>query len=204
LVATITNDVTIDDVFIGQVKVTQNQRRRNGRQITDAKWLIGIESIDADICKNVCDADPDCTDPATMLNWHIHEKAIPEGGGCGASDTGGHWDPTFGCGGASQYQGDGDWCDLLATNTGGMDSLPSVIMPERVNPQTCDPLGDITKCEMGDLSGKMGQVMIAEGSTQRFNDMYISNLDNIKDLSIIFHCGAPRVACGNFVVVGKN
>jgi hypothetical protein len=179
----ITVVATIDsDDFVGTVTVMQAQIIRTVTQISDAKWEISIDSINADICKNTCDADPDCTAPATMLNWHIHERAIPVGGGCG--DAGGHWDPTFGCGGASQYQP--TLCGTITTD-----------VPGRVNPQSCDPTADIALCEMGDLSSKMGQVMISE-STQQFADKYISNLDNIKDLSIVFHCGAPRVACSNF------
>ena len=177
-----------NDFFKGTVTVKQKQKQRKGnkgrQQITNAKWVIRINEIDTDICINACEADPDCTDAETMLNWHVHERAIPEDGSC--TDTGGHWDPTFGCGGASQYKGADGVCGLLATN-----------VPGRVIKQTCEPKEDITKCEMGDLSSKMGQVEISEGR-QRFSDEYISNLDNIKDLSIVFHCGGPRVACGNF------
>jgi Cu/Zn superoxide dismutase len=173
------------DFFKGTVTVKQKQKQRKGnkgrQQITNAKWKIDIDEIDADICKNACD---NCDNPETTLNWHVHERAIPEDGSCG--DAGGHWDPTFGCGGASQYQGDNGVCALLANN-----------VPGRVIKQTCEPIEDITACEMGDLSSKMGQVEISEGR-QRFSDEYISNLDNIKDLSIVFHCGGPRVACGNF------
>ena len=182
-------------IFKGTVTVTQKQREGKAKQITDAKWVIDIDRIDDDICVNACRnaVDPPCTVAETKLNWHVHERAIPEDGSCG--DTGGHWDPTFGCGGASQYQGEGDWCELLAADASETGS-PSVITG-RVNPQTCEPKEDITKCEMGDLSSKMKQVRIRRG-TQRFYDEYISNLDNIKDLSIVFHCGGPRVAFGNF------
>ena len=175
-------------IFKGTVTVTQKQREGKAKQITDAKWVIDIDRIDDDICINACrNADPPCDTAETKLNWHVHQRAIPEDGSCG--DTGGHWDPTFGCGGASQYQGDNGVCALLANN-----------VPGRVIKQTCDPKEDITKCEMGDLSSKMKQVRIRRG-TQRFYDEYISNLDNIKDLSIVFHCGKPRVACGNFVLI---
>jgi hypothetical protein len=180
------------DVFKGTVTVTQNQKQSKGNkgsektnQITDAKWVIDITDIDADICKNACEEVASCNVSETKLNWHVHERAIPVGGGCG--DTGGHWDPTFGCGGASQYSS--TLCPVIAAD-----------VPGRVNPQKCEPTSDIATCEMGDLSSKMGQVQI-KAKKQKFTDEYISNLDNIKDLSIVFHCGGPRVACGNFEVV---
>jgi hypothetical protein len=133
-----------------------------------------------------------CVADATTLNWHVHQKAIPEGKGCG--DTGGHWDPTFGCGDGSQYQGDGDWCQLLAVQTPGETGVG------RVNPQTCEPKSNIATCEMGDLSNKMKPVKI-KAKKQRFTDKYISDLTNIAERSIVFHCGKTRVACGNFALI---
>merc|ERR1711966_309537 len=60
---------------------------------TTAKWSVQITEMAPDFCN----------EPAG-LNWHIHERGIPAGeaspAGCGAASTGGHWDPTFGCGAA--------------------------------------------------------------------------------------------------------
>ena len=69
------------DFFKGTVTVKQKQKQRKGnkgrQQITNAKWKIDIDEIDVDICKNACD---NCDNPETMLNWHVHERAIPEDG----------------------------------------------------------------------------------------------------------------------------
>jgi hypothetical protein len=172
--------------FKGTVSVKQRQSNREGEQITDAIWVVDIEEINEDICVDVC--GDNCDEPATALDWHIHEKAIPDADGT-CYDTGGHWDPTFGCGGASQFANVGGFCETIARQIDGREVV-----------QTCDPNADIAKCELGDLSGKVGQTQIKVG-TQQFSDKYISNLDNIKDLSIVFHCGVPRVACGNLETV---
>merc|ERR1712032_749459 len=74
------------------------------------------------------------------------------------------------------------------------------LVPGREAKQSCDPDMNIAMCEMGDLAGKMGKVKIETG-VQKFSDRYISNLENIADRSIVFHCGSPRVACGNFFKV---
>jgi hypothetical protein len=170
--------------FKGTVTILQEL---GGAQITDAIFEINIEEIDPDICVN-CDG---CDGTATALNWHIHSSAIPEepepGNVC--DQIGGHWDPTFGCGGASEFAGPDGVCAMLADLVDG-----------RVNPQTCDPIVDIAMCELGDLSGKVGQTKIEVGP-QVFKDNFISNLVNIEGFSIIFHCGAPRVACGNLELV---
>ena len=176
-----------NDVFKGTVTVKQRQPTGEGKQITDATWVVDILEINEDICMN-CDG---CDGTANALNWHIHEFPITDFDAppniC--AQAGGHWDPTFGCGGASQFAGDGGLCETIAGEIDGRETV-----------QTCDPIGDIAKCELGDLSGKVGQVKIKLGK-QQFSDNYISNIDNIQDFSIVFHCGAPRVACGNLETV---
>jgi hypothetical protein len=176
-----------NDVFKGTVTVTQKQLKGKRKQITEAKWVINIKEINEDICVN-CDG---CDGTATALNWHIHESPITDFGADGniCAQAGNHWDPTFGCGIASQFAGVDGLCETIAGEIDG-----------REIEQTCDRKADIAKCEMGDLNGKMGQVKIKKGR-QQFSDNYISNLDNIKDFSIVFHCGALRVACGNLETV---
>ena len=63
------------------------------------------------------------------MNWHVHQypvseslaniRAVGETGnaaGCDADVTGGHYDPTFACGSASQNNGNGICADLRATD----------------------------------------------------------------------------------------
>ena len=145
-----------------------------GSDKTVGTWTVEIDSFDKD---SLC--------PDGDLNWHVHERGLAGGQtsptDCGA--TGGHWDPTFGCGGASQYKA--TVCeDLVALG--------------RVNPQSCMVDMDVSKCEMGDQSGKLGQIEIKEG-TQEFEDPYISNIELIEGFAVVLHCGSPRKACANLM-----
>ena len=49
------------------------------------------------------------------LAWHVHanwnhDVSNAYGGSCGATQTGGHLDPTYACGPASQFNGDPNVC----------------------------------------------------------------------------------------------
>jgi len=74
--------------------------------INTAKWSSKFTEFNDDIC------------PGGQLNWHVHQYPVSQTAwdganirdvaatgnapGCDASITGGHYDPTFACGGASQ------------------------------------------------------------------------------------------------------
>lgn len=171
---------------------------------TTAKWTVQITEMAADFCNE-----------EGGLKWHIHQRPIPAGetspSGCAGTFTGGHWDPTFGCGGASEHQASMT-CPLIRNKCMApcylteMDEckMPSVCetlstIPGRAEKQSCLPDTDIATCEMGDLNGKMGKISLTTTGTQVFQDPYISNLAEIEGLSIVLHCGAPRVACANLV-----
>ena len=129
------------------------------------------------------------------------KKPVPDGGGCG--DTGGHIDGTLGCGGASQFQSkqcDGDPAVVGTTDPKIFaDSCCSVRWPNNtpLGRQTCDMDDLVNTCETGDLSGKLGQIQF-NTKTQVFEDQFSLRIDEIETLSLVVHCGTPRVACGNF------
>ena len=74
------------------------------------------------------------------------------------------------------------------------------LYPDTDGKKICKANVDITTCEMGDLSGKLGKIQFTS-ELQEFEESFITNVDTFKDLSIVLHCGKPRVACGNFVEV---
>ena len=63
---------------------------------------------------------------------------------CGPAFTGGHYDPTFGCGPASDNQPE----ECAKVGRGKDDG----------EAQTCDVMADVSTCELGDLSGKTRKV----------------------------------------------
>ena len=152
------------------------------------KWTVSLSKFDKSALK---DAGYDCD---SGLNWHVHEKQVPAHapGECGL--TGGHADPTFGCTGASEFRKkkcdgtpladpfDGNCCDLIG------------------NPYACDGGDNLIKCEAGDQSEKLGKIKFNK-KTQVFEDSFILPIDDLEQLSLVIHCGSPRVACGNFEAV---
>ena len=156
------------------------------------KWTVSLSKFDKSALK---DAGYDCD---SGLNWHVHEKQVPADtpGDCAA--TGGHADPTFGCTGASEFRKKA--CD--GEPIAGVGSDP-VTYPDNC----CDLIGNpyacgfnLIKCEAGDQSGKLGKIKFNK-KTQVFEDSFILPIDDLEQLSLVIHCGGPRVACGNFEVV---
>lgn len=178
----------VQGAFKGSVRVGQNTGVTSSqpnvadcqRARTQARWKVKFNQVDEAACLG------------GELNWHIHEKWPTSGStslegadDCGPTNTGGHYDPSFGCGGASQYQGDGK-CTAIGRGKA-----------ENQN-QACNLMGDSSTCEYGDLSGKMGPVLIKEG-IQTFRDYYINNINSWSGLSVVFHCGSPRKFCGKII-----
>ena len=159
-----------------------------GDDKTSAVWTVYVHAVIPWICPQTG------SEPVELL-WHVNERPI--GGSLGEGPpssstpwegtpdqwcvtTGGHWDPTFGCGGLSQFQ-----------NT---PSCPAV--------KVCDPEYDLTSCEMGDLTGKHGLLSTASQTLSYYEDPYITNIENMVGLSINFSCASgqpPVVACANLL-----
>jgi len=150
----------------GFVQVKQDEHRRERGK---ADWKVKVKKFDPELC------------PSGLFNWHIHE--FPGGGiaangtdspsDCGPNKTGGHYDPTFACGGASQNQGNGI-CGIL----GDRD-------------YECSTTAQYN-CEIGDQSGKMGKInaieLLEAGEPQKFDDFWINDLGSIEGRSIVLHC----------------
>jgi hypothetical protein len=146
-----------------------------------------------------------CPEP---MAWHIHGK-IPgdevaaSGYGTGSAyasnplcaATGGHWDPTYGCGPASMWQ---------KVMVNGTTTPVCMAVHPPTGRQTCNATADVTTCEMGDLAGVLGRVPTAVGRSEWIMP-WITNLDIVADLSVVFHCpahpGAPRVMCMDFTKI---
>ena len=168
-----TGDITATVSFTQ--KLCDGNERTNG-DATGGIWKVILHDFDSSLPSYEC---PD------GLKWHIHEKPAKvdyitnPAVECGLDVTGNHYDPTFGCGPASQHTG--YLCDQIGT-------------------KSCSPKDDVTTCEMRDLSGKFGHIKFDKHEEQTWEDFYITNVDNFEDMLIVFHCGKPRVACGNFNV----
>mmetsp|Transcript_23032 Transcript_23032/g.69190 ORF Transcript_23032/g.69190 Transcript_23032/m.69190 type:complete len:254 (-) Transcript_23032:126-887(-) len=161
----------------GNLKVIQDTKKWWGR--TRARWVVNLKAVDYEALG--------CTDGGDAFPWHVHakwdhpDKDEAYGEDCGPAFTGGHYDPTFGCGPASDNQPE----ECAKVGRGKDDG----------EAQTCDVMADVSTCELGDLSGKTRKVSATTGK-QAFDDPFFTNLDNVQDLSIVFHCGdGKRVAC---------
>ena len=171
--------------FKGKVSVSQ----RNGY----VKWNVNL--------KNVKYSEL-CTDGGNDFFWHIHEKwtstaSEAYGADCGSTNTGGHYDPTYGCGGASQHQGTGA---CTALERGKAEGLA----------QTCagadlETAEGRALCEYGDQSSKLGKLTVLSNERVRTlnnqkKDEHMDSVDNIKGLAIVLHCGVDkaRAACAQF------
>eukprot|EP00808_Paulinella_micropora_P017240 g58030.t1 len=125
------------------------------------------------------------------LTYHIHEKwnqtgvtaAYPS---CGAAFTSGHYDPTLACGSAS----------------GNPRCVDTACWNSTLNPYDCTPTtyaADPFACEVGDLSGKLGKLVVTADKTA-----YSKNLDpylppDLSGLSVVVHKGTTRLFCAELV-----
>lgn len=151
------------------------------------------------------------------LTYHIHQSwnsATSDSSvgstSCGASNTGGHYDPYWGCSSASQYS------SSFCLNSSRVSSLGYTY--------TCNSSifssGQYSNCEVGDISGKFGT---AYGSGNGDLKLFTSNhsrilVDNYPPLesnfntnlknskmwsSIVFHCSSnsARLFCAKFSTI---
>jgi hypothetical protein len=145
--------------------------------------------------------------PIASLNYHLHQQWTTNGAdfatggtGCGPAVTGGHYDPFFGCGPASAVPS--LQCDAIFKPTSSYQCTPELYWTN----------GEYDRCEVGDLSGKTGAIVIpASGdATAATNDDPFAALvrhfvaDRMtttpnRFASIVFHNGGPRVLCGKLV-----
>jgi hypothetical protein len=142
----------------------------------------------------------------TGMNWHIHEKwdhpaGTDSGFGfeqCGAAFTGGHYDPTYACGPASQHQG-----GKCSPSPGCVSPSSASIDGNERQEYRCDPSptgyrAEPFRCEAGDLSGKYGTHDLG-APEQTYTDPYMPNANRLVNRSIVFHCATGRIFCGKLV-----
>lgn len=169
------------------VKVTQSIPDLKEKR---AKWTATFtEFTEADLC------------PGGQLNWHVHQTSGNGlGAACGSSVTGGHYDPMFACGGASNNNGVGQdaslgfpkgVCSFMADNAGRDYAL-------RCTPSTQN------LCEIGDQSGKMGKLDATSlGTQQKSTDLFMGDIRNLAGRSLVLHCCispgscSARIACAD-------
>jgi Cu/Zn superoxide dismutase len=163
------------------------------REKSQATWKVTVKSFDSSLC------------PSEEFNWHIHQLPLDLGEGaairnsdsgsaaaCGKFVTGGHYDPTFACGGAS-HNGvvnsgvtgfySENICDTIDTATG----------EARTYSCTND---EPYLCEFGDQSGKLGRIDASNTETVKYKDRYMDNLANVKGRSLVLHC-CTESGCGD-------
>jgi hypothetical protein len=148
--------------------------------------------------------------PIASLNYHLHQQWTTTGAdfaigsaGCGAAVTGGHYDPYFGCGPASAVLS--TQCEAIGKPTASYQCTPELYWTN----------GEHDRCEVGDLSGKTGAIVIpASGdATATTNDdpfaalvtHYVAERVTTtpnRFASVVFHNGGPRVLCAK-LVAGK-
>jgi hypothetical protein len=151
------------------------------------------------------------------LSYHIHSywNNNPQKSGnlttCGASYTGGHYDPNFACGGASQYASDivtgtTSYCSAIKRTSSDGYTYPC-------NTTNFESSGRFSVCEVGDLSGKFGSVTpnnnIIQASPVHLMDPlapYTVNLGSADTTStqwnsVVFHCSnGTRLFCAKLEV----
>ena len=161
----------------------------SGDKDTDGSWKVNIKDFDTTTC---------ISGTATgELNWHIHAAETGPGLGCQSGQTKGHYDPTYACGPATQW--DSTLCTTINQSRGGNGYTYST-----------ECTSDTQEgCEIGDLSGKMGKVQtnLSSWKIQKFEDNWLGGIEKIDGLSIVFHCCIQdgtckrRVGCANLVEV---
>jgi Cu/Zn superoxide dismutase len=125
-----------------------------------------------------------------QFSYHIHEKwenddDVAVLADCGAAFTGGHWDPMWACGPASQYNQNANCLDCLAANA----------------TYSCTPTSDPYACEVGDLSGRFGALTVAADGTLSYDgaagQLFLNDMAaGTNTLSIVIHgAGGARIAC---------
>lgn len=140
----------------------------------------------------------------TSLNYHLHQSWNTTesdygigGAACGPSITGGHYDPYLGCGPAS------------GQSTERCAAIDRERSSDRYSCSGAYDVHEYDRCEVGDLSGKYGPVVI-NPKGRRANKRAVRDplpaldwhfMEATGDAtpeqfaSIVFHLGSPRVLC---------
>jgi len=193
---------TFDDTFI-QATVAVKQSSKDAEK-NNAQWTVKFDTFkENELCQS------------GSLNWHIHQyRVLGDDTGlgdaeCGAAITGGHYDPTFACGGSSQNNANGS-CDELRNTPRNIPAVQEDVPEGPVIGSTSEYTANCgnenqSACEIGDQSGKMGKLTTSR-SKQKFKDYWMEPLSKIEGKSIVLHCCdenggcSARIACANLLV----
>lgn len=161
-------------------------------------------------------------EPFPSLNYHLHQSWTNTetnyavgGDGCGPAVTGGHYDPFFGVRSYNPL-----YCRVLTLHfsfqCGPASGIPAEMClaidkertAERYTCSTAYAVSDYSACEVGDLSGKDGGLVVeSDGSAfgaslldplaAQNNHFVAGTSANPADrfASIVYHDGSPRVLC---------
>ena len=150
--------------------------------------------------------DWDGCDYTQGLSYHIHsywtDASVTSGytSSCGSSYTGGHYDPFFACGSASQNSDD---CTAMNQLVAGERYSYTYICNS-----TAYSSGQFSACEVGDLSGKFGIANVVDNNTLTSSGPWSdpigpttysyaqASASSNQWQSIVFHCGdGTRLFC---------
>lgn len=143
----------------GSIEVTYPNRNPMFAEIDVNLDLSGLE------LDEIKDTHPECDYTSPLkFKWHLHvkwENNNDDSGfldDCSADITGGHYDPTFACGGASQYKDN----HICTTGRPAYACTPETFETNGIN------------CEMGDFSGKFGELEVGEDKkiVKKFRDFF--------------------------------
>ena len=133
------------------------------------------------------------------FSYHIHEKWDHNTsydkltGDCGATYTGGHWDPWLACGPATG--------NTYCTVKGGCVNGSSALGYQGYDCDNATFLENPYACEVGDWSGKYGKASVdGDIVTGIGYSAYEVNGGDLLNFSVVFHCSndGSRVFCAPF------
>ena len=175
----------------------------NNALAASVKVDLNMNDVDWDDIKEKYEDCAGVNEHNAEWTWHLHAKwthAHDSGflDACGPDHTGGHVDPTFACGGASQYKN---------------DPVCTAQKEETDFAYTCNPnayAANPAQCEMGDFSGKFGRLKASTNKQIDFTakDYFMAPRSTynkptyqapVVKWSVVFHLvcpnSTPRIFC---------
>jgi len=216
--------VAIIATFIAYVEATQYCATINPAEAAGADGYVALNIADG-VAKYSFNLDlnnydlpttgdySSCSLATSGLKYHVHSYWLNStydsaaNAYCGASISGGHFDPNLACSGSSQYAS--SLCmDLSRTSTAGYTYTCNTTLYNS---------GQNSYCEVGDIAGKSASNGVIQPNSATdltfslaefvdyqppYNYNYLKNDPNaIMWASFVFHCavsGDPRLVCGKF------
>ncbi|KNC84076.1 hypothetical protein SARC_03704 [Sphaeroforma arctica JP610] len=195
--------VTVDSLTIDFSEDKENALATGSIDITSdpvdgVKFVMTLSLLDVmsdDTYAECLDGDGAPGD-TILLDWHIHVGKPVDGEGVKEecdTDAGvlGHYDPTFACGSTSNEV---EACEALGRSpTDAQFSYDCNPEAYNTNPYAC---------QVADYSGKFGAAVATiqdDGNAViglEVTDHWGSPLEFWEGMTLVFHCGTPRIFCG--------